>query len=62
MAISPAAVVVGIIGFWLRHFPTFAGGMGVAAIAGWAGMRMAVANCGHMRADIAYDVAGNPQG
>ena len=62
MAISPAAVVVVIIGFELRHFPTVAGGLVVAAFAGWVGLRLAVATCGNMMADIAYDVAGKPQG
>jgi len=62
MAISPAAIVVVIIGFALQHFPTFAGGMAVAAVAGWAGLRLAVASCRNMRADIAYDVTGKPDG
>lgn len=62
MAISPAAIVVVIIGFALRHFPTYAGGITVAAVAGWAGLRLAVASCGNMRADIAYDATEKPQG
>lgn len=61
MAISPAAIVVMMIGFMLQHVPTFAGGMAVAAVAGWAGLRLAVASCGNMRADIAYDVTGKPE-
>lgn len=61
MVISPAAIVVVMIGFALEHFPTFAGGLAVAAVAGWAGLRMAVASCGNMRADIAYDVTGKPE-
>jgi Flp pilus assembly pilin Flp len=61
MAISPAAIVVAIIGFALRHFPTFAGGMAFAAVAGWAGLRFAVASCRNLKADVAYEAAGKPQ-
>jgi hypothetical protein len=61
MAISPAATVVVFIGFALRHFPTFAGGMAVAAVAGWAGLRLAVASCRNMSADIAHEGVGKTE-
>lgn len=60
MVISPAAVVVGIIGIALQHFPVFAGGMAVAFITGSVGLRMAVASCGNMRNDITFDAEGEP--
>jgi hypothetical protein len=62
MAISPAAVIVVVISFALRHLPGFAGGMAVAAIAGWVGLRLALAVCGDMRFDAAPAEAQDPQG
>lgn len=58
MAISPAAVVVVIIGFALQHFPIYAGGIATAVVTGWVGLLLAVKSCGNMRADITYDMAG----
>jgi hypothetical protein len=62
MAISPAAIVVVVIGFALRHLPAFAGGIAVAVIAGWAGLRLALAICGDMRFDAAPAAMQDPQG
>lgn len=62
MAISPAATVVVVIGFALRHLPAFAGGIAVAAIAGWAGLRLTLAVCRDMRFDAAPAGMQDPQG
>jgi hypothetical protein len=56
MVISPAAAVVGIIGSALGNFPILTGGLVIASITGLAGLRLAVASCGNMRTDIAFNV------
>lgn len=61
MAVSPAATVVVVIGFVLRHLPAFAGGIAVALVAGWAGLRLALVVCGDMRFDAAPAEMQDPQ-
>lgn len=42
-----------ILAFWQRYLPVFAGGIAVAAIAGWAGLQLALTVAGNMRLDAA---------